>query len=430
MSKKVQIRGAREGTTEAYLSGTSKESRRGQRSRWAFFGMLEAKIAFGHMRHPASFIPFTTRMTLFGLSIGVMALIVVISVMNGFEQELKKNMMATQSHILFYRKDKGIENWEKLKAEIKKSNSEVKGVLPITYNEVLFVHEGRVQGGVLEGVEATESHWIPALGGRQPSKDGCFVGQELARKLNLKPGDTVKVLLTQTTANEAAPKIFSLKVLGVFDPGVYEYSLRYVYADLAFTQKHLHWGNLVSAFKVQIQNPALAKSVGREIRAQVELPLFMRTWMDMNRNIFEAIELQKTVMAIILISIIAVAAFNVMSSLIMIVIEKTKEIAILKYMGLTKRRIANIFLLKGLYMGVLGTAIGIFLAVIVCFLIDRLHLISLSPEVYYLSYLPVKIRWQEVLWIGGGMVILSLLASVLPSLRAASSYPAEGLRYE
>lgn len=390
--------------------------------------MIEARIAFRQLFHGIG-LRFTAWLTLLGVSLGVMSLVMVLSVMNGFEKELQKNMIRSESHILLYRREKGIEGWRELQKKIKKADPAILEVLPITYNEVLFIHQGRVQGGVLEGVDPETSSVVESLGTKDLSKEGAYVGQELARKLQVKEGGRIKILLS-SGQESLPPRIVFLKVLGIFDAGLYEYSSRYAYVNLAFTQKNLGWSNKVSAFKVKVQKPQKAREIARAIRRQVNFPFFIRTWMDMNRNIFIALKIEKVVLAIILSAIIVIAIFNVVSSLIMIVIEKIKEISILKAMGMSRARVGRIFLWQGGFLGVMGSFLGIGLAWLGCEALSYSRLIKLSPDIYYLSYLPVEMKWQEVALVGIGIIGISLVASFYPAHRAARLFPVEGIRYE
>ena len=390
--------------------------------------MIEARIAFRQLFHGKG-LRFTAGFTLLGVSLGVMSLVMVLSVMNGFEKELQKNMVRSESHILLYRREKGIEKWRELQQKIKKADPAILEVLPITYNEVLFIHHGRVQGGVLEGVDPKTSFVVEVLGSKDLSKEGAYIGQELARKLQIKEGGRMKILLSSGQAS-VPPKIVFLNVLGVFDSGLYEYSSRYAYVNLAFTQKQLGWSNKVSAFKVKVQDPNRARDIARTIRHHVNFPFFIRTLSDMNRNIFIALKIEKVVLAIILSAMIMIAIFNVVSSLIMIVIEKIKEISILKAMGMSRVRVGNIFLWQGAFLGVMGSVLGIGLAWLGCSLLSHFRLIKLSPDIYYLSYLPVEMKWQEIALVGIGIIGISLGASFYPAHRASRLFPAEGIRYE
>lgn len=366
-----------------------------------------------------SFVSFTAWMTLLGVATGVMALIVVISVMNGFESELQRNMIEAESHIILYRKQGGIRGWEDLKRQIEKADPSIRKVSPIIYQEALFLFKGRVEGGVVEGHTPQ---------GRPPKGSSCSIGKELALKLGVKKGEWLKVLVPDPKGKNN--KILTLQIADVFESGLYEYSSRYVYADLSYLQKHLGWGDRVSAFKVSVSDPLEAGEISRKIRSRISFPFFIKTWMTFNKNIFLAIAIEKAVMFVILSGIILVAIFNVVSSLVMIVIEKTKEISILKAMGMANRRIANIFLWQGALMSVAGTALGVVLAFLGCYALARFRFIELSPDIYFLSYLPVEVRSMEVLVISLGMILVSLLASFSPARRASLLYPVEGIRYE
>ncbi len=367
-----------------------------------------------------SFVSFTAWITLLGVATGVMALIIVMSVMNGFESELQRNMIEAESHIILYRKQGGISGWEDLKRQIERADPSIRKVSPIIYQEALFLSQGRVEGGVIEGRTPEENQlWRGS---------SCSIGKELALKLGVKKGDRLKVLVPDPKGKKN--KILTLQVSDIFESGLYEYSSRYVYADLSYLQKHLGWNGRVTAFKVSVSDPLQAGEISRKIRSEISFPFFIKTWMTFNKNIFLAIEIEKVVMFIILSGIILVAIFNVVSSLVMIVIEKTKEISILKAMGMANRGIANIFLWQGALMSVAGTALGVILAFLGCYTLARFRFIELSPDIYFLSYLPVEVRSIEVLVISLGMIVVSLLASFSPARRASLLYPVEGIRYE
>ncbi|MBI4040392.1 MAG: ABC transporter permease [Deltaproteobacteria bacterium] len=390
---------------------------------------LEAKIALRQIHHPSSFIRFTIWMTLMGVALGVASLLIVMAVMNGFESELQRHVMFSESHIIFYRYQRGIPQWKSWQKKIQNVDSSIQAVLAVTYHEVLFVHDGRTRGGVLEGVETQDDRMATLLRGNHFSKEGCIVGEELARELNLKKGDLLKVVLHFPGADQP-PKIFSLIVDGTFSAGIYEYASRYVYAPLLVTQTHLGMKESVSAFKIKIRDPEEAKVMAHKIREQLSFPFYVRTWMDMNQNIFMAIKIEKIVMSVILAGLVMVALFNMMSSLFMIVIGKTKEIAIFKAMGMQRRQVMRIFLWQGGYIALLGTFAGVFIAFGMQMVLNYFHLIPLSGEVYYLSYLPAAWRWQEVMVISAVVIGACLGATVIPAKKASNLYPVDGLRYE
>lgn len=368
-----------------------------------------------------SFVSFTAWITLLGVAIGVMSLIIVMSVMNGFESELRRNMIEAESHIILYRKQGGIGKWQRMKSQIEAVDPSIQKVSPILYQEALFLSPtaptrlARLEGGVIEGNSFHQGR-------------SCSIGKELALKLGVKKGESLRVLIPDPKGGRHT--IFPLQITDIFESGLYEYSSRYVYASLSYLQKELGWGDRVTAFKIGIDDPFRATEISRKIRDAVSFPFFVRTWMTFNKNIFLAIEIEKVVMFIILSGIILVAIFNVVSSLVMIVIEKTKEISILRAMGMTSQGISKIFLWQGALMSVAGTILGVCFAFLGCYLLSRFRFVELSPEIYFLSYLPVQIRPLEVVVIAMGMILVSLLASFAPARRAARLFPVEGIRYE
>jgi lipoprotein-releasing system permease protein len=247
---------------------------------------------------------------------------------------------------------------------------------------------------------------------------GAFVGAAVTA---ISPTDTIGPL-------GIVPKLKKFQVVGLFDSGMYEYDSSLAYIPLAEAQKLLNFGAAVNGIEVKIDDIFLSGAVARAIEAELGFPYGARDWKEMNKSLFSALQLEKIMMFIILVLIILVASFNIVSTLTMIVVEKGREIAILKAMGATPARIMRIFMIDGLVIGLAGVALGIPLGYAASWLIQEYY--TLPGDVYYISRIPVKLLWQDIVWVSGAALAISLIATLYPSWRAARLEPVEALRYE
>ncbi|MGE5254701.1 MAG: FtsX-like permease family protein, partial [Planctomycetaceae bacterium] len=265
--------------------------------------------------------------------------------------------------------------------------------------------------------------------GGQP---GILLGKELAQNLGVGMDDTVVVV---SPAGALAPMgmgppMKKFKVRGLFDTGMYEYDTSLAYISLQSAQKFLGLGDTVSGIEVKVRDIYGVKEIARKIQKELGFPFWTKDWMQMNRSLFAALKLERTVMFIILVLIVLVAAFGIVSTLIMVVMEKNKDIAILKSMGATARSVMRIFILEGLIIGVVGTVLGLIGGYIICRILATYQFISLPRDVYYISHLPVKVDGMDFLLIALAAVGISFLATLYPSWQASRLDPAEALRYE
>jgi lipoprotein-releasing system permease protein len=314
---------------------------------------------------------------------------------------------------------------------------------PFIYGQVMLRFGDRAQGVVVRGVDpvmGTDTidilHRLKA-GSIDDLKDddevpGIIIGRELLRKLGLFVGDTVDMVSPMGEIGPLGmiPKMKKFRIAGYFEAGMYEYDSSLAFINLRSSQKFFKYGNAVTGIETELEDPYNSHKIAGEIQSLLGPPFYVRDWMQMNKNLFSALKLEKLVMFIILTLIILVASFNIVSNLIMIVMEKGREIAILKAMGAKNRGIMFIFMIHGLIIGITGTVIGVAGGYMLCYLLKTYKFINLPGDVYYLSYLPVKTSLFDFIIVPAAAIIITLLATTYPSWQAARLDPVEPLRYE
>ncbi|HRK02353.1 MAG TPA: ABC transporter permease [Oligoflexia bacterium] len=401
---------------------------------------LVAKIAFRFLgnRKSSSFAPFVAAISVFGLCLGVTALLVVTSVMNGFERELKRALTAFHGHVLMFSRAEPVPNAQAIANDIKKTFPLVKEVSPYIFAEVMLSAKKGVAGSVVEGVDLKTFDKVSQMPnrlkeGRLPTAGAATVeitlGSELARRIGAQVGGDV--VLTVPFAKEGGePLAQRLKVVGIMQLGMYEYDNKYALVELSELQKTLSVGDRVNAFKMLTASPEKSILVTEGLNDKYVYPLRAKDWTSLNRNLFYAIQLEKVVIAIILFAIVLVASFNIISTLMMLVHDKKSQISMLKALGWSMRRTFATFLLIGGFMSLLGAIAGFALAQMLCRLVQWKSIIDLPPEVYFLSRLPVEIRPAEWAIILLSSILLALGATLVPAWKVSRESPVEGLRYE
>ena len=395
------------------------------------------------------FISIITFISIAGVAVGVMALIVVLSVMTGFDQELKEKILGTNAHIVVMKYGGDFKEYYEIRKKIEK-DPEVLGVTPFTFNQVMLVSKSAVTGVVLRGVDFKSIGKVTTLlkcikkgnpkdidKGKVP---GILIGQELAYILHVTIGDIIHVVspMGRLGPMGMTPKAKSFKVTGIFETGMYEYDTSLAYISLKAAQKFFEIGDSVSGLEIKIKDAYNARKVAADIKERIGSQFFAKDWMQMNKNLFSALKLEKKAMFIILTLIILVAAFNILSTLIMVVMEKTKDIAILRSIGATSRSIMKIFIIEGLIIGVIGTLFGLISGLLVAFNLNKItsfiedlfHFKILSSDVYYISKLPSQVMFSDVLMIVIFGIAITFLATIYPAWRASRLNPAEAIRYE
>ena len=409
------------------------------------------------------FISLNTWISIAGVGLGVMALIVVIAVMSGFSKDLRDKILGTNSHVVVSNMNRAmVENYDGI---LKKVRS-VEGVMaaaPFIMNQVMLINGDRVSGIVVRGIDPEKEETVSDLGknmvsgtvsdlktkssfsgeikGREKkNRAGIILGKELSRRLGVGVGDIVSMVspVSRVTPVGLIPRMKLFKVVGVFESGMYEYDANLSFILLKSAQKFFSMKNGVSGIEVRVADIEQAGNIASVIQKELGFPYLVRDWMRMNRNLFSALKLEKVVMFIILILIIFVAAFNIVSTLFMLVMEKAKEIAILKSMGASCSSIMKIYSYQGLVIGLVGTFLGCatgFVIVpnlneIVSSIESIFGIVAFPSDVYYLDRLPSKIQYMDSFLIIIFSVVICLVASLYPAWRASKLDLVDGLRYE
>ncbi len=389
-----------------------------------------------------SFISVITLISIAGVTLGVMALIIVLSVMRGFESDLKGKILGMNADIVVLRSGGVILDPDRIIKEIK-TVSGVIGTSPFVYSQAMISSTLSATGIVLRGVdektigEVTILPKIIKQGGLNLKPHGglpgILIGNELSRNLGVRLGDVVRVISPQgmvITPAGSLPRFRRFRVAGIFESGMYDYDSGFAFIDLEVSKRFFRLRGGVTGIEVKVRDIYAVKKIGKEMRKKLQFPYFTRDWMTMNRNLFSALKLERITMFIILTLIVWVAAFNIVSSLIMVVMEKNRDIAILKAMGATSRSVMKIFMREGMIVGVFGTLLGSTLAFIACGLLKKYQFIKLPTDVYYISTLPVQMSWFDFIVIAVSAVGICFLATIYPARQAANLPPVEGLRYE
>lgn len=391
-----------------------------------------------------SFISLITLLSTAGVMVGVMTLIVVIAVMAGAESDLKSRIAGIDSHVIVMRHGAPISDYGPLVTRIRSVDG-ITSAAPFVYAQVMLRSAAGSAGIILRGIDPDASgmaitdnrnHSLrsrltptePLSGARPP---GIILGQALAENVSVSEGDRV-YLISSGGINSAAghvPDMQPFTVVGIFESGMFEYDKSLAYVHLQDAQDLLRLGTAVTGIEAGVADIFKAGDIADRIKNMLGFPYWARDWMQMNQNLFISLRLQKVVMFIILTLIVLVAAFNITSTLIMMVMEKIRDISILKAMGATSQSIKKIFILKGMTIGLTGTGLGMGLGFAVCGLLKRYKFIELPNDVYYFSTLPVQLEALDSLVIAAATLLICFLATLYPARYASRLNPVDGIRY-
>ena len=416
---------------------------------------FEMKIGLRYLKakRKSTFISIITFISTAGVTLGVMALIIVLAVMTGFERDLKEKILGTNAHLVVIRSGAPLESYRTTMDRLTQLPG-VQAATPFIYNQVMLSTGRHVSGVVLRGIEpATDKNVTklsrtivqgtmdtldPVIGGT--ADPGIMIGRELAKHLNLFLGDRVNVVSPTGTITPLGmmPKLKPFRVTGIFNTGMFEYDSTLAYVSISQAQKFFDLGDTVTGIQLKVGDVYGTTDLARRINQEFGPELYARDWMQMNRNILFALKTEKVVMFIILTLIVLVAAFGIASTLFMVVMEKTRDIAILKTMGARSSSIMKIFVLEGLIIGVVGTVLGVLSGLVISFnlepIIDLIQKITgknfFSKEIYYLDHFPSHVVMSDVVTISITAVLISFIATLYPAWQASRMLPAEALRYE
>ncbi|HJV06573.1 MAG TPA: lipoprotein-releasing ABC transporter permease subunit [Chromobacteriaceae bacterium] len=413
---------------------------------WPFEVLIGLRYLRAKRRN--GFISFISLISMLGIGLGVAALIIVLSVMNGFQKEIRGRILSVASHLEISSYDNRLAEWPKV-AQLASHQPHVLATAPFVNEQGLFSAYGNVRGGLVRGIDPALEDKVVDVGrhmvvGRldslKPGEFGILLGVDLARQLSVARGDKVTLFTPQGTVTPAGmiPRYKQFTVVGLFKVGMYEYDASLAMIHLRDAQVLTRLGNDVSGVRLKLDDPLLAPQVKEDLRGKLSQAAQVTDWTDTNANYFRAVQIEKRMMTIILTLIVAVAAFNLVSTLVMVVTDKQADIAILRTLGAAPGSIMKIFMIQGAVAGVLGTLGGVLGGVAVAFNLDVIvpfieRLLGtklLSSEVYMIDYLPSDVQWGDVITITVISLLLALVATLYPSWRASRTQPAEALRYE
>lgn len=423
---------------------------------------LMVGLRYLRAKRSEAFISLITVISIVGVMIGVMTLNIVLAVMTGFEEDLRDRILGFNPHIVLVSYAGTIPNPDEVVQKVRDTPG-VAAAAPLVYSQVMLSSGQSVSGVVVRGVppdmeEAVidlkahlTSGSLEGLGApfevpvegtdNDTDKDGrpdmttltgVILGQELAKQLGLAIGDPVSVVSPLGTPSPVGPipKVKRFVLAGTFDSGMYDYDSGLLYMGLADAQKFFGLGKAITGVEIRVTDLYGAEKVARQLEQTLGTPFRARDWMEVNRNLFLAFKLEKVVYFIVLTLIVLVAAFNIVATLIMVVMEKRKDIAILKSMGATDRSIGRIFMLKGLIIGVVGTLLGVIGGYAGCWVLKRYQFVELPKDVFYVSTLPVRVYGENFATVALVSVVICLLATIYPARQAAGLAPVEVIRYE
>ena len=391
-----------------------------------------------------AFISVISFISIGGVAIGVMALIIVLGVMTGFSDDLRNKILGAKSHLVISRYGAGITNYREIMKEVEKIEGVV-SVTPALYNQVMITSSSNTLGPMLKGIEIDSASKVTNLASIIKEGDlndlkkplpsglpGILLGKELTMILGVLLGDEMKVIspFGTMTPGGMVPRCKKFELVGIFDSGMYEYDSSLAYISLDNAQRFFNKPDVATGIEVKVEDIYRVRQISKRIEERLGISYRVRDWMEMHKNLYAALKLEKMAMFVILILIILVASFNIVGTLIMVVNNKNKDIAILKSMGARSLSIMKIFILEGLIIGLIGTTLGVVGGFLLAILQNTYHIVALPPDVYYISHLFIKITPRDLILVTVSAISISLLATIYPSWQASRLDPAETLRYE
>jgi len=391
-------------------------------------------------RRKQAFISVITFVSILGVTIGVMALVIALSLITGFQEDVQDKILGATSHLMVSDlSGQGMKDYKELSEKIKKL-PEVESVSPVIYNTVLITSPAKNAGALLKGLDFAEelsaSSWLRQLsaGGLPESdnQDQILLGKDLAASLGVSVGDVVNVLIPsgRLTPLGLLPRTRSFRVCGIFNSGLYEFDSSTALITLELAQKLFSLPSKISYLQVRIENIFQAEKVAEKIHVISSPNIYVTTWMELNRSLFSALKLEKTLLFLTITLIVVVAALNIIAGLVLMVMEKTRDIGVLMAMGATSNHVRKIFFLQGAIIGVVGTAMGLSLGLFWCWIANTFKLIKVPVDIYQISYVPFHPRVFDLAAVVLVTLTITLISTLFPSRRAARIDPVMALKYE
>jgi len=394
------------------------------------------------------FISFISIIAVFSLALGITVIITVMSVMNGFQHEIKDRILSMTAHATVLELDGKLRDWQKIEQDLK-DNPVIKGTAPYVQGQAMIVHGKQVTGALLSGINPQLEHNVSRIGDHladvnidvlKPSEFGILLGKDLANYLGVEIGEKITVITPEVTVTPAGilPKFRRFTVVGNYSVGMPQYDRNTAVIHIEDAKRLFHLGDSVTGLRLKFGDLFNAPMITKDLREQLGSNFWVTDWTHHNRNFFRALKMEKTMMFIIMILIVLVAAFNIVSMLVMVVTEKQSDIAILRTLGVTPKSIMGIFIIQGTMIGLVGTLLGALSGVLLASNLESivsgieglLDIKFLSPDVYPISDFPSQIIPGEIIQICITAFVVTVLATIYPAWKASRTQPAEALRYE
>ncbi|HUT07317.1 MAG TPA: FtsX-like permease family protein [Candidatus Latescibacteria bacterium] len=392
-------------------------------------------------RRKQAFISVITSISVLGIAIGVAALVIAIALITGFQGDVQDKILGATSHVMVSDLGgQGLAGYEGMAEKIRAIPG-VESVTPVVYNTVLITGLGESSGALVKGIDFDREKpgvaWLQRLeAGRIPEgsgpREGLLLGREMALRIGAQVGDVVDVVTASSTLSPLGllPRRKRFQVTGIFNTGLYEFDNSTALVSIGVAQKLFGLEGRASYIQVKLRDIFAAPAIGEKIKAALPPVVYITTWMELNKSLFSALKLEKNIMFLTITLIVIVAALNIIATLILMVMEKTRDIGILMAMGATPRSINRIFFYQGALIGVIGTALGVLLGLGWCVLANAFELIKIPVDIYQISYVPFRLRPLDLALIVGVTLLISFVSTLFPARRAAKVDPVVALKYE